>query len=167
MIVQLVTVVSRRVTKDMYSTAQTEQRRNLRLLLLFHFPHTSGGHPKDSGKLPITSPAFFFLSDCLGLGLCYFAYCLAFLTPLFFFRYTSVSFLWVNSLDCVLSLPNIHPFLPIFLISITRAPGAQQALEDFPWGNGVNAGKKVLNTVALVILTHNYQFESFHYSTSV
>lgn len=84
-----------------------------------------------------------------------------------FFRYTSVSFLWVNSLDCVLSLPNSHPFLPIFLISITRAPGAQQALEDFPWGNGVNAGKKVLNTVALVISTHYYQFESFHYSTSV
>lgn len=61
MIMQPVTAVSRTVTKDMHSTAQTEQRRNLRLLLLFQLPHTSGGHPKDSGKLPITS-AFFFLS---------------------------------------------------------------------------------------------------------
>lgn len=121
MIVQLVTVVSRRVTKDMYSKAQTEQRRNLRLLLLFHFPHTSGGHPKDSRKLPITSPAFFFLSDCLGLGLCYFASCLAFLTPLFFPLHLSFLSLGEQSRLCVVT-SKYSPISSHFLNQHNQSP---------------------------------------------
>lgn len=108
MIMQSVTVVSRRVTKHMHSTAQTEQRRNLRLLLLCQLPHTSGGHPKDSGKLPITS-AFFFLSGCLGLRLCYFASCLAFLTPLFSPLHVSLLSLCEQSRLCVVT----SKYLPI------------------------------------------------------
>lgn len=90
-----------------------------------------------------------------------FASCSAFLAPLFFF-YASISFFFfcVNNLDCMLLLSNIYPFLPIFLISMTRASGVQQALENFPWGNGMNAGIKAVNSVALVILIRYYLFLS-------
>lgn len=60
----------------------------------------------------------------------------------------------------MLLLSNIYQFLPIFLISMTRASGVQQALENFPWGNGMKAGIKAVNSVALVILIRYYLFLS-------
>ncbi|XP_028738697.1 5-hydroxytryptamine receptor 7 isoform X3 [Peromyscus leucopus] len=36
-------------------------------------------------------------------------------------------------------------------VLLTQASGVQQALENFPWGNRVNTGKKAVNTVARVI----------------